>query len=89
MLGLQQGKTALISYQQAIGGSLSKTRRATEDLELEDVEPLNCPRRVTITVPALEEIKVLEAFRPSVPPPPRLCLQSLRWKIVSDVPRNR
>ena len=70
MLELQQGKTALISYQQAIGGSLSKTRRATEDLKLEDVEPLNCPRRVTITVPALEEIKVPEAFCPSVPPPP-------------------
>ena len=72
MLGLQQGKTALISYQQAIGGSLSRSDRATvADAELEDVEPLRCLQRsLTIRVPGLEEIKVPLALRPSIRPAP-------------------
>ena len=71
MSELELGNTALMSYQQAMGGSLSMFDRATEveDAEFEDVEPINCPRRsVNIRVPELNEIKVPLALRPPSSP---------------------
>ena len=61
MADLLLQNTSLISYQQAIVGSLSWSNRATEaDAELEDVDPLNCLQRsLNIQVPGVEEIKVL------------------------------
>ena len=72
MSELELNYTSLISYQQAIGGSLSRSDRASAaEAELEDVEPLNCPQRsLNIQVPCLEEIKVPLALRPSVHPAP-------------------
>ena len=59
------GNISLISFQQAIGGSLSWSDRATEDAEMEDVEPLNCRQQsVDIGVLGLAEIKVPEALHP-------------------------
>ena len=39
MFDLEQGTTALLSFQQAIGGSLSRSERVVQDLD-EDGEPL-------------------------------------------------
>ena len=69
MSDLLLGSTSLISFQQAIGGSLSRSHRAdgaTDDvkMEMEDVEPLNCNRRnMNFRVPSLEEIKVPLSLR--------------------------
>ena len=45
MSDLQQASISLISYQQTIGGSISHCKlslQASDDIEMEDVEPLNC-----------------------------------------------
>ena len=58
MFDLKQGTTSLLSFQQAIGGSLSRSARVTQDMD-EDDEALECSSgSVVITVPALNEIVV-------------------------------
>ena len=58
MFDLEQGTTGLLSFQQAIGGSLSRSARVTQDMD-EDDEALECSSgSVVITVPALNEIVV-------------------------------
>ena len=58
MFDLEQGTTSLLSFQQAIGGSLSRSARVTQDMD-EDDEALKCSSgSVVITVPALNEIVV-------------------------------
>ena len=58
MFDLEQGTTSLLSFQQAIGGSLSRSARVTQDMD-EDDEALECSSgSVVITVPALNEIVV-------------------------------
>ena len=73
MLDLQEGKTALMSFQQAIGGSLSRSERVGQEMD-DDDEPLQIPRsgNTVVTVPALEEIVVPSALTqlPSSLPPP-------------------
>ena len=57
MVDLQEGKTSLISFQQAIGGSLSRSQRVVE-VDGDD-EPLPISgRTAVIIVPSLEEIRV-------------------------------
>ena len=72
MADLQEGHCSLLSFQQAIGGSLSKSERVGQDLD-EDDEPLLISRSCStvIVVPALEEIVVpaaLTQLPPSHPP---------------------
>ena len=58
MFDLEQGTMSLLSFQQAIGGSLSRSARVTQDMD-EDDEALECSSgSVIITVPALNEIVV-------------------------------
>ena len=58
MFDLEQGTTSLLSFQQAIGGSLSRSARVTQDMD-EDDKALECSSgSVVITVPALNEIVV-------------------------------
>ena len=73
MFELEKGNTALISYQQAIGGSISRSEKFTRgDLD-EDSEPLICPRsNVVIVVPDLEEIRVPPAPVQHIPALPVL-----------------
>ena len=65
MIELSQGSIHLISYQQAVGGSLAKIQRVTEEID-EDVDPIvlqNNP--VEVVVPALEDITVPAEYRPT------------------------
>ena len=58
MIELSQGSIHLISFQQAVGGSLAKVQRVTEEID-EDVEPILLPRNpVEVVVLALEDITV-------------------------------
>ena len=59
MLDLKEGTTALMSYQKAIGGSLSRAERICHDMD-DDDEPLPISRSSTIfiVVPTLEEIQL-------------------------------
>ena len=55
----------MISFQQAVGGSLVKVQRVTEEID-EDVEPILLPRNpVEVVVPALKDITVPADYRPS------------------------
>ena len=66
MIELSQGSIHLISFQQAVGGSLAKVQRVTEEID-EDVEPILLPRNpVEVCVPALEDITVPAEYRPSI-----------------------
>ena len=71
MTDLQEGHTALMSFQQAIGGSLSRSERV-QDVDDEDDDPLPVSRSgsTVIVVPSLEEIRVPPALTqlPSLPP---------------------
>ena len=72
MADLEEGHTALLSFQQAIGGSLSRSERVCEDHD-QDEEPLPISRSgsTVIVVPPLEEILVPAALTqhpPSFPP---------------------
>ena len=72
MADLEEGHTSLLSFQQAIGGSLSKSQRVREDPD-QNEEPLQISRSgsTVIIVPALEEIVVPAALTqqpPSFPP---------------------
>ena len=63
MIELSQGSIHLISYQQAVGGSLAKIQRVTEEID-EDLDPIvlqNNP--VEVAVPALEDITVPAEYR--------------------------
>ena len=66
MIELSQGSIHLISYQQAVGGSLVKIQRVTEEID-EDLDPIvlqNNP--VEVAVPALEDITVPAEYRPTL-----------------------
>ena len=75
MTDLQEGHTALMSFQQAIGGSLSRSERV-QDVDDEDDDPLPVSRSgsTVIVVPSLEEIRVPPALTqlPSLPTLPSL-----------------
>lgn len=66
MLDIQEGKTSLISFQQAVGGSLSRSERVCQEID-EDEEPLLLSgiRSSVIIVPTLEEIRVPPSLSPS------------------------
>ena len=69
MIELHKGNTALLSYQQAIGGSISRSEITKGGLD-EESEPLVCSSsNVFIVVPTLEEIRVPPAPVPFVTSP--------------------
>ena len=83
MADLEEGHTALLSFQQAIGGSLSRSERVCEDHD-QDEEPLPISRSgsTVIVVPPLEEILVPAALTqhpPSFPPSNILLSVMLMW----------
>ena len=66
MIELSQGSIHLISYQQAVGGSLAKIQQVTEEID-EDLDPIilqNNP--VEVAVPALEDITVPAEYIPTL-----------------------
>ena len=66
MIELSQESIHLISYQQAVGGSLAKIQQVTEEID-EDLDPIvlqNNP--VEVAVPALEDITVPAEYRPTL-----------------------
>lgn len=60
MIELEKGTIDLLSYQQTMGGSIFRSEKVTQDLDIDydNEHPLERTNGVEIRIPPLEEIEV-------------------------------